>query len=181
MPTFLAIVFRPRATWESLRRGQATWDSSLLHHALPLTLLPAVAWPVGLYMQGSPLVSGAGAMASAFASTLLLTLACLVCTAAAIYALSAFFEARRDWNAAVALSAYSATPVLLAGGLLFMPVLVVAGILALLHALVLLSVGAEVLLDCRSSDCPGFVAGVALASAMASMALGALCSAIGLI
>ena len=112
---------------------------------------------------------------------MVLTLATVLTIALAIYALAPFFEARRSWDCAIAVAAYASTPVLLAGALLFVPILVIASVGAFLHALVLCSVGMNVLLGCPDSDCPAFVASVAVASGAASMALGALCSAIGLL
>ena len=181
MPVTLAIVLRPRITWEGVGRAAPAWTTSLLRHALPLALLPAIAWPAGQALTGASHMASAGDMAGSFASTVILTLASLLIVALAIYALSPFFEVPRSWDRAMAVSAYSSTPVLLAGTLLFVPVLVIASVAAFLHSLVLCSVGLNVLLGCRESDCPAFVASVAVATGIASMALGALCSAIGLI
>ena len=177
----LAIVFRPRLTWEALGRDVPSWTRSLGRHALPLALVPAVAWPVGRWLTGMSGAANAGDIAGAFVATVLFTLASLLIVAAAIYVLSPFFGVARQWNGCVAVAAYSSTPVLLAGALLFNPVLIIASVAALLHGLVLCSVGMNVLLGCRDSDTAAYVAAVSVASLLASMALGALCSAIGLI
>jgi hypothetical protein len=179
-PSF-AIVFRPRLTWEALGRDVPSWSRSLGRHALPLALVPAVAWPVGRWLAGTSTLSGTRELAGAFLATVLLTLASLLIVALAIYVLAPFFEVPRQWNRSVAVAAYSSTPVLLAGALLFNPVLIIASVAAFLHGLVLCSVGMNVLLGCRDSDTAAYVAAVSVLSLVGSMALGALCSAIGLI
>jgi len=151
----------------------------LLAHALPLGLLPAIAWPVGRLLAGE--TGGWGEVAAGFASTLLLTLACLALLASGIYLLSGFFRATRSWRRSIAVACYAATPVLLCGALLFVPLLVVASVGGFLYGLGLCAIGLQVMLDCRQENSAAYVAGAGLYLGATSMALGALCGAIGLI
>jgi len=177
--TIVGIVLRPSGSWATLRTATPRWTRSLLAHALPLALLPAIAWPVGQSLVADSGISGWPGIAGGFVATLLLTLACLLLTAAAIHVLAPFFGVPRHWDRAVAVAVHASTPVLLCGALLFVPVLVVASVAALIHALVLCSLGLRIVMGCKEEDCPAFVACIAMLSGAAAMGLGALCSAIG--
>jgi hypothetical protein len=120
-------------------------------------------------------------IAASFTTTLLLTLACVFLLAWAIYLLAGFFGAQRSWRRSVAVSAYAATPVLLCGGLLFVPLLVIASVGGFLYGLGLCAAGMRVMLDCKEADTPAYVAMAGAFFGALSMALGALCSAAGLI
>ena len=177
MPRFAAILVRPSHAWSEIRAADPGWAATFFGYALPLTLLPALAWPSGRSLAG-PAAEG---FAGAFAATFLLTMACHLLFAAALFALAPIFGAIRDWNRAVALACYSATPVLLCGALLVIPVLVIASVGGLLLAIGVCATGMPVMLGCRSDDVPAYLATAAFCFGLASIALGALCSAIGLI
>jgi hypothetical protein len=179
LPRFLRILLRPEATWREIRAADPGAGRILLTHALPLCLLPAVAWPAGRALTG--MATGYSAAAAAFVATVLLSLACIALLAAGIYLLAGFFEAVRSWRRSFAVAAYSATPVLLCGALLFVPLLVIASVGGFLFGLGLCGIGLRVMLDCREGQAAGYVAGSGLFLGATSMALGALCSAIGLI
>lgn len=95
--------------------------------------------------------------------------------------MAGFFEAIRDWDRAVAVAAYAATPVLLCGALLVIPILVVASIAGFVHFLALSHMGLQRVLGCRAEDGAAFTAATCLFALVASMLLGGLCSAAGLI
>jgi hypothetical protein len=178
MPRFLGILFHPSLTWQAIRAADPSAGSTLVTHALPLALLPSIAWPIGRALDPS---AEAFSVVAAFATTLLLTLACLVLLACGIYLLAAFFEATRNWRRCFAVASYAATPVLLCGALLFVPLLVIASVGGFLYGLGLCAIGLRVVLDCREEHAAAFVAGAGVFLGASSMALGALCSAIGLI
>lgn len=79
------------------------------------------------------------------------------------------------------MAAYAATPVFLCGALLVMPLLVVASVAGFAHSLALAYLGLRELLGCRASDAAGFTAGALMFALVASLLLGGLCSAAGLI
>jgi hypothetical protein len=177
VPRLLGILLRPQATWQEIRAADAPWTQPLVRYALPLALLPSVAWPLGRAAGG--LAAPGETVAAGFAATLLLTLACVLLFALGLFALASFFETQRSWSRAVAVACYSATPILLCGALLFVPILVVASVGGLLYALGVCALGVETVLGCKGSEVAGYVAGAAFFMGATSMALGALCSAIG--
>jgi hypothetical protein len=179
VPTFLGILFRPETTWRAIRAADPSVARTLLSHALPLSLLPSVAWPIGRALAGS--VPSGAEVAASFTSTVLLTLACVVLLASGIYLFATFFGAHRSWRRSVAVSAYAATPVLLCGALLFVPLLVIASVGGFLYGLGLCATGMRAMLDCKEGETPAYVAVAGGFFGVTSMALGALCSAAGLI
>ena len=182
LPRFLGILLHPTATWRILRAADPSWARSLLGYALPLALLPSIAWPVGQSFAGAtPALAGPAGIALGFATTLILTLACVVLLALGIYLLSGFFDVARSWNRAVAVAAYASTPVLLCGVLLVVPLLVIASVGGFLYGLALCSIGLKEMLGCRERDTAAFVASAGSFLVASSIALGALCSAIGLL
>ena len=180
--TALGLLIRPAATWKRIRAADPSWTRSLLGYAAPLALLPSIAWPLGQSLKADAgALAGPGAIVYGFVATWLLTLACIGLLALGIFALAGFFNVARNWDRAMAVSAYSSTPVLLCGALLVMPLLVIASVGGFLYGLALCSIGLQEMLDCREGDTPAFVAGAGVFLGVTSMALGALCSAIGLL
>lgn len=180
LPSALAITLRPAAAWDALRDADPSWPAALLRHALPLSLLPASAWPVGQALAGR-LDWSLQAFAASFVSTLFFYVASVLLLAAGFYVLGPFFEAARAWRRAVALAAFASTPVFLAGALLVMPALIAASVVAFVHCCALCYLGAQRLLGCPEADAAFFVAGAFVFMLMTSLVLGALCSAAGLI
>jgi hypothetical protein len=182
VPRFLGILFRPQATWRRIRAADPPWAHSLLAYVVPLALLPSVAWPVGQFYAGAaPALASPAGVALGFATTLTLSVACVALLALGIYLLSGFFGVARSWNRATAVAAYASTPVLLCGALLFNPILVIASVGGFLYGLALCSIGLQEMLGCREGDSAAFVASAGFFLGASSMALGALCGAIGLI
>jgi hypothetical protein len=180
VPSAIAITFRPVGAWEAIRSADPGWTRCLLGHALPLALLPGAAWPVGQALSGDLPWSAAALWASVL-STVGFTLASVVLLAIAFYALSPFFVARRRWRGCLAVAAFASTPVLLAGALLVMPVLIVASIVACIHCFALCYLGVQRVLGCPEHEAAFFVAGACMFALIASLVLGGLCSAAGLI
>jgi hypothetical protein len=174
------MTFRPGAAWEALRLADPPWSVSILRHALPLTLLPGLAWPLGRAASGE-LPWAAGAVATSLVSTIVFLLAAILVFAVAFYLLCPFFDVPRSWRRSVALAAFASTPVLLVGGLLFIPGMIVASVASLVHCFALCYLGVQRLLGCRESEAAFFVAAAAMLSLIGSLLLGGLCSAAGLI
>jgi hypothetical protein len=176
MTRLLGILLQPQATWQSIRAEDPSWARVLARHALPLSLLPAVAWPLGRAAQGAddPWLAG-------FVATATFSLASLLLLALGFYLLAPFFRATRNWDRSVALASYAGTPLFLCGALLVVPLLVIASVGGLFYGLGLCAAGAPVMLDCKERDVAAYVASSAVFLGVSSTALGALCSAIGLI
>jgi hypothetical protein len=180
LPSAIEITFRPNAAWEALRAADPPWIETVLRHALPLSLLPALAWPLGqAWSGGLPLMPAP--LAASLVSTVLLTLASILVLAAAFYFLCPFFDMPRAWPRSVAVASFASTPVLLAGGLLVLPGMIVASVASLIHCFALCYLGAQRLLGCRESEAAFFVAAGGMLSVVGSLLLGGLCSAAGLI
>lgn len=177
----LRILWRPGDAWAAVLAADPDWRRSL-GVVGPLALLPAIAWPLGHALD--PIGPGAAALhslAASFAATFAFCVAAVFLAAAVIYALAPLFEARRHWNRAMAVAAYSSVPVLLAAPLLFSATLTILVIAAFFHACVLCALGLERLLGCRNEDAAMYVAAVGLVSGVAGLLLGGLSSAAGIL
>jgi len=169
------ILLHPQATWSEIRKEDPGWTKAFFAYACPLALLPAVTWPLGRAWQGAP----ESVLASALA-TFLLGLACVILLACGFYVLAPLFAAARNWRRSLALACYASTPVFLCGAVLIVPLLVIASVGAFLYGLGICSAGIPVMLDCKG-DVAAYLASASVFFGASSMALGALCSAIGLI
>lgn len=174
------MTFRPGAAWEAVRAADPSWTASVLRHALPLSLLPALAWPLGRAASGE-LPWAAGAVTASFLSTVVFSLAAILVFAVAFYLLCPFFDVPRAWRRSVAVAAFASTPVLLVGGLLFIPGMIVASVASLVHCFALCYLGVQRVLGCRESEAAFFIAAAGMLSLIGSLLLGGLCSAAGLI
>ena len=176
------IVVSPRSEWDAVRAENAPWWIPLFGHVLPLAFLPAIAWAVG---RGAANALDASAPSSSLAGsivvTVLLLLVSVALLAAAIYLLAPMYDIERNWDRAVSIAAYGSTPVLLAGVLLVMPIMVVASMVAMLHNFLLYYVGLQRVIGCKESSAAEFLAVSCLIAAMLSGAFGAAGSALGLI
>jgi hypothetical protein len=179
VPLFLRILFRPEATWREIRVADPSVARTFLTHALPLSFLPSIAWPIGRALEGA--TPSGSEIAVSFTSTFLLTQACVLLLASGIYLFATFFGAIRNWRRSVTVSAFAATPVLLCGGLLFVPLFVIASVGGFLYGLGLCAAGMKAMLDCKETETSAYVAVAGAFFGASSMALGALCGAIGLI
>jgi hypothetical protein len=114
-------------------------------------------------------------------ATLAFVLASVLLLALGFFVLSPAFTTGRNWSRSVAVAVYAATPVLLSGALLVLPVLVIAVLVCCLHSCVLCYGGVQAVLGCRESEAAFFVAAAAMFAVLASLVVGGLCSAAGLI
>lgn len=121
------------------------------------------------------------ALLSAFAATLLSTLASVIGLAAGLWICAGFAGLARNWSRSTLVAAYASTPVLLSGGLLFLPVLVLASLIAMLHCFALCHSGARDILGCPAGDADGFTAASIVVAFALTLVFGALCSAAGIL
>ena len=157
----LSIIYSPTRAWLAVRAARPSWTASLLVQVLPFALLWLLAWPS--------------------VSTVLLGLAAVTVLALGFFVVAPWFDARRSWDGSMAVAAYASTPALATWLLLAYPPLIVLPVAALLHAFALSCLGVQQLLECRGSEAELFVAGAWIFSAVASMLLGGLCSAVGVL
>jgi hypothetical protein len=157
----LSIIYRPTHAWQAVRAARPTWRASLAIQALPFALLCAIPWPA--------------------VSTVVLALVCVVMLALGFFVLAPWFDVPRSWDGSMAVAAYASTPVLASWFLLVFPVFAVLPVVALLHCFSLCYLGVQQVLGCRESEAAMLVAAAWVLSGFASMLVGGLCSAAGLI
>ena len=184
----LALITSPAREWATIAAESFTATGILLRYALPLAVIPAVAWEIGLAVFGlaafdgelqptrldrSPLIGAA--------STLLGSIVCVAALALALFAIVPVYDVRRNWTRAWAVAAYGATPVWLAGVLLVHPVLILAVLVATLHACFLWFLGVQVLLQVPARAAAECVAIALLIGTVLTMLAGGLLSAAGML
>ena len=139
------LIFRPTAEWDLIAQETTSVDALLRSYILPLALLAPIATVIGMetfdrdwsatqgYLVPADRIFATGATTyfSIVGSILLL---------AGIFALIApMFGATRNYLAALKVATYGSIPVLLAGALLLLPVMVIVGLVgAVPHAVSLL-------------------------------------------
>ena len=113
--------------------------------------------------------------------TVALSVLSVALLAFAFYLISPMYRLERRWSRAVEVAAYGSTPVLLAGVLMVLPVLVMVSVVAMLHSFFLYYLGVQKLLGCRRSEAAEFLAVACLLTAIASLGLGAGGGALGVL
>jgi hypothetical protein len=171
----IGVIAQPRSEWLRIRDQSPGPVVVLLHHALPLSLVPALAAVLGAAggivatpvagQQASPLHLGLFALISTQVALLLL--------AAVFRWLAGMFAPAPAWRDALRLSAYGSTPVLLASGFMAVPSMAMVPLIGALHALYLYYGGAHVLFGIPEDDCAEFVALAALATGSLLFLVGA--------
>ena len=165
-----------------MRSAAPGWKRSLFGHVAPLALIPALAWPLGHSLDPiGPGTASAGSLAASAGATFVFILVVVVLAAAAVYLLAPVFQTARHWPGAMAVAAYSCTPVLLAAPLLAFATLTILVVIAGLHACFLCRVGVEQLLGCRDEDAAMYVAAAGFLATVAGAVLGGLSSAAGIL
>ena len=112
-----AIMFAPRAEWPAIANESS--DALAIRYVAMLAPIPSVAWLVGGWLIGgyTPLLSALAGAAVAYA----LNFATVFAVAFVVDQLAARFDAQRSYSNALRLTAYSFTPVWLAGIALLVP------------------------------------------------------------
>lgn len=142
-------------------------------YVLPLALFPATGW--ALRMDD---LAPAARIAS-FASTFVLVVAMVFALAAAFHLLAPAYQVSRRWSGAVAVAAFGSTPVMASGLLFASPLLAAVGVIALMQALYLYSIGLHRVMGCRRGDAAEFTAMAFMVSTLISGVAGAAGSALG--
>ncbi len=160
------------------------WEDSLLRYAGPLAVFAGLGWPLARAVADTP-YAGPGltafAAATSFVTVVAFSLATVTVLAVALYLPAPVFGVHRNWDRAMAVAAHASTPVFATSALLVFPTLAIISIVAVFHCFALCALGLERLLDCRESESAMYVACSCAITGVASMLLGALCSAAGVI
>lgn len=184
---FASLVLRPSAEWQAIAAEPTTVDALLLRVILPYALLAPIATVIGMNvfdarwdpLQGY-LVPPEQIFAAA-ATTFFAVIGSIFGLAAIFVLLAPMFGSSRDYRAALKVAAYGALPVMLAGGAMLLPAMVVVGMVALCHTLYLYWVGARCVLDVRADHLSEFVGISTLLLGAFSVLAGAAASSVGLI
>lgn len=164
----LAIVARPGETWPEIAAERMPPIALIALYVIPLSLIPAVAWMIGVLGGGYYIViPGFGEVVPlariATAGVLVVadSIFSVVILAAAFWLLAPLYCVRRNMHAAFKVAAYGTTPVWLMGAVLLFPVLTLFMAAAVFYALYLYVRGLDDLLGVAPGDGAEFV-GIAM-------------------
>jgi hypothetical protein len=186
------LVIRPEHEWRSIEREGSSFYRILAGYLAPLALIAPLAHTLSLLIAGESALRGAasgvalGVVLRSIIAGLAIQVLGVLITAAVVYLVMPLYRGARDYDAALRLVSYAATPVWLAGIVLVVPLerfpLLTVGILiALMHASYLFYLGLHQLVKVPLRDAAECAAIVVLASLVLSTALGYAGSAAGLL
>ena len=181
------LILRPTAEWDLIAKESTSVDALLRSYILPLALLAPVATVIGMkafdrdwsptqgYLVPADRIFLAGA-------TTYFSIVGSILVLAGIFALIApLFGATRDYLAALKVATYGSIPVMLAGAVLLLPVMVIVSLAALCHTLFLYWSGAQRVLNVPRGAQAEFVAISIVLLTFVSVLVGAAASAIGIL
>ena len=184
----LRLVLSPDEEWRAIGNEAPRPRSIVGSFVLPLACVPAAAWSVKLALfggEGGP--DGDGA-AMEFAQILqggLTVWACSVLSvfflASSIYLLAPLFVRSRDWPRALQVAAYSSAPALLGGLILAIPDASYAVLLAVFQSCYVMYAGLKRVLGVKEDNAAEYVALSIVLLSIATMLLGALGGALGML
>lgn len=177
----------PNDEWRTIGDEAPRARAIVALFVLPLALIPAVSWSLGLLLFGNDAGGGRhGALGIAqivhggliaFFGVVLSICLCAV----SIVVLAPLFACVRDWPRALEVAAYSAAPVLIGGLVLVLPNLLSVMILAFFHSLYLQYGGLQHVLGVKERDAAEYVALSTVLLMVLSTTVGALGSWLGVL
>lgn len=182
------LIVSPEDEWRAIRDEQPRVRELTTHFVLPLALIPAASWGLGMLLFGNgPDGARAGTVQgieqivrgalTAYAGVVLSIGLCAV----AITALAPLFGCLRDWRRALHVAAYSSAPVLLGGLVLVWQDLVFVLILAFFYGLYSQYAGLQHVLAVKERDAAEYVALSTVLLIVLSTAAGALGAWLGVL
>jgi hypothetical protein len=179
------LICRPAAEWDLIAAQNSSPLVLLRSYILPLSLLAPIATVIGMkyldrawdpvhgYLVPAERIYATGA------TTYVAIVASIFLLAGIFVAIAPMFGAPRNYVAALNVSTYAAIPLMLAGATLVLPAMVIVAAAALLHTLVLLSLGVRRVLKVPSGAEAEFVGISMVLLSLVSVLAGATASALG--
>lgn len=160
------IVVAPTAEWHAIAVATTRPLQLLRSYVLPLALLPAAAWMLGLLYFGRDLTTWEAngvryttlAVIRAGIASVLGSLISVAALASVFYLVAPMYRTRRNWRRMWEVAAYGTTPMWLASLLLVKPALSPLLVIALLHCGYLYYVGLQAVAGVRQGDAAEYVA-----------------------
>jgi hypothetical protein len=181
------LLSRPRGEWERIAAEETTFDALLRRPILPLAAPAAVSTWIGMHVfdrAWDPLhgyLVPADQIFAASATTYFASVGSILALAGIFALVTPMFGRPRDFVGALKVAAWGAVPVLLAGGMLFLPVMAIVAVVGLGHTLYLLALGADRVLHIPRHARAEFVGISIVLLALASAVAGAVASSVGLL
>ena len=149
----LSLVLVPNQAWDEIAREPASVDVLIRRYIVPLALLAPLATVIGMKTFDASWSPAHGylvppeAIWAAGAATLFASIASIFLLAGIFVLIAPMYGSSRDYPSALKVATYGAVPVLVAGALLFLPVMVMISVVALCHTLYLYWIGVRRVLD----------------------------------
>ena len=149
----LSLVLVPNQAWDEIAREHASVDVLIRRYIVPLALLAPLATVIGMKTFDASWSPAHGylvppeAIWAAGATTLFASIASIFLLAGIFVLIAPMYGSSRDYPSALKVATYGAVPVLVAGALLFLPVMVMVSVVALCHTLFLYWIGVRRVLD----------------------------------
>ena len=182
------IIISPNAEWRVVADERPHPRTIIALFVLPLALIPAAGWILGLLLFGNSADGGRDSTPVAIGQivhsgliTYFAVVLSVVLCAASIVIVAPLFSGLRSWPRALQIAAYSAAPVLIGGLLLILPNLVFALIVPFFHGLYLQYAGLQHVLAVKERDAAEYVALSSTLLMVFSTALGAAGIGLGII
>ncbi len=143
----VSLFLTPAQAWDEIAREPSSVDALIRRYIVPLALLAPVATVIGMKIFDASWDPAHGylvapdAIWSAGVATLFATIASIFVLAGIFVLIAPMYGSSRHYPSALKVSTYGAVPVLVAGALLFLPVMVMISVVALGHTLFLYWIG----------------------------------------
>lgn len=143
----VSLFVAPNEAWEEIASEPASVDRLTGRYIVPLALLAPAATVVGMlnfdasWDPAHGYLVPADAIWSAGVTTLFASIASIFVLAGIFVAIAPMYGSSRDYASALKVATYGAVPVLVAGALLVLPVMVMVSVVALCYTLYLYWIG----------------------------------------
>jgi hypothetical protein len=186
MRRFVWLVVNPTAAWDAFAQEHIGVDTLVVRYIVPLALLAPAATLIGMKNFNREWDSASGYLVpdeqifAAAATTLFATILSIFALAGIFRLIAPMYEAAFDYRSALKVATFGALPVLLAGAVLVLPVLIAVPVVALCHTLYLYWVGVGRVLNVEPGSQTEFLGiSITLLTAISTLG-GALASSLGL-